>query len=61
MPEERTKWTSSIANQGTWVGSSFSLIPSSLHTYLLRRVPLLEERGEPHCVITGLNSLYTAI
>ncbi len=28
---------------------------------VLRRVPLLEEGGEPHRVITGLNSLHTAI
>ena len=27
----------------------------------LRRVPLLEERGEPHRVITGLNSLHSSI
>ena len=28
---------------------------------VLRWVPLLEEGGEPHRVITGLNSLHTAI
>ena len=28
---------------------------------VLRWVPLLEEGGEPHCVITGMNSLHTAI
>ncbi len=27
----------------------------------LRWIPLLEEGGEPHCVITGLESLHTTI
>ena len=28
---------------------------------VLRWIPLLEEGGEPHCVITGLDSLHTTI
>ena len=28
---------------------------------VLRWIPPLEDGGEPHCVITGMNSLYTAI
>ena len=28
---------------------------------VLRRVPLLEKGGKPHCVITGLNSLHSTI
>ena len=31
MPEERTRWTSSIANQGTWVDSSALPTPSPAH------------------------------
>ena len=61
MPEERTRRTSSIANQGTWVDSSGLPTPSPAHTSGIAVDSFLEKGGEPHCVITGMNSLNSTI
>ncbi len=56
-----TLWTSSIPNQGTWVGSSSLPTPSPSHTSCIEVGSTLEEGREPHRVITGLNSLNSTI